>query len=162
MMPVTKGIRWLAVAAVILTAAAALAYQYPPYEVYPYLGESTDNPPVNYMKVCDPGRTGEENASYVVLGISYPRTYQAVNGDYEGNLVIPAYIDGSDRFTADIDVVDGNPVISIRPQLSEAEKARRKYTIYGRKSLLSGDWVEIPAGSEKEYNFFKVSVELRE
>ncbi len=46
------------------------------------------------MKVCDPGRTGEANASYVVLGISYPRTYQAVNGNYSGDLVVPAYIDG--------------------------------------------------------------------
>lgn len=66
----------------------------PPYDVYGYLSDATDNPPVNYMKVVDPGRTGEENASYVVLGISYPRTYQAVSSAYSGELVIPAYIDG--------------------------------------------------------------------
>ncbi|MBO7166340.1 MAG: leucine-rich repeat domain-containing protein [Kiritimatiellae bacterium] len=66
----------------------------PPYEVYPYLAEETDNPPVNYMKVCEPGRTGEENASYVVLGISFPRTYQAVDADFDDDLVVPAYIDG--------------------------------------------------------------------
>ena len=67
---------------------------YPPYDIYPYLAESTDNPPLNYTKVCEPGRTGEENASYVVLGISFPRTYQAVGLSYDGDLVVPAYIDG--------------------------------------------------------------------
>lgn len=75
-------------------ALGTYAISNPPYEVYPYLAEDTDNPPVNYMKVCEPGRTGEENASYVVLGISFPRTYQAVNPDFDGDLVVPAYIDG--------------------------------------------------------------------
>ncbi len=70
------------------------AYEMPPYEVYPYLADGTDNPPLNYMKVVEPGRSGEANASYVVLGISYPRTYQAVAGNYAGDLVVPAYIDG--------------------------------------------------------------------
>ena len=66
----------------------------PPYDLYLYVADATDNPPLNYMKVCEPGRTDEANASYVVLGISYPRTYQAVNGNYSGDLVVPAYIDG--------------------------------------------------------------------
>ena len=70
------------------------AYEMPPYEVYPYLADGTDNPPLNYMKVVEPGRSGESSASYVVLGISYPRTYQAVAGNYAGDLVVPAYIDG--------------------------------------------------------------------
>jgi hypothetical protein len=72
----------------------AMAISNPPYEVYPCVAEVTDNPPVNYMKVCEPGRSGEANASYIVLGISFPRTYQAVTADYDGDLVIPAYIDG--------------------------------------------------------------------
>lgn len=72
----------------------AMAISNPPYEVYPYVAEMTDNPPVNYMKVCEPGRSGEANASYVVLGISFPRTYQAVSADYDGDLIVPAYIDG--------------------------------------------------------------------
>ena len=38
----------------------AFAISNPPYEVYPYFAKGTDNPPVNYMKVCEPGRTGEE------------------------------------------------------------------------------------------------------
>jgi len=75
-------------------ALTAAGYNNPPYEVYPYVADATDDPPVNYMKVVEPGRTGEANASYVVLGISFPRTYQAVAGNYDKDLVIPAYIDG--------------------------------------------------------------------
>lgn len=58
----------------------------PPYEVFGYLADATDDPPVNYMKVCAPGRSGEANASYVVLGISFPRTYTAVAASYDGGL----------------------------------------------------------------------------
>ena len=79
---------------VFLLVLLARAYEMPPYEVYPYLADGTDNPPLNYMKVVEPGRSGESSASYVVLGISYPRTYQAVAGNYAGDLVVPAYIDG--------------------------------------------------------------------
>ncbi len=81
-------------AAVVGWLMTAVATANPPYDLYGYLADSTDNPPLNYMKVCEPGRTGEANASYVVLGISFPRTYQAVNGNYSGDLVVPAYIDG--------------------------------------------------------------------
>ncbi len=79
--------------AVMLPLTGA-AYNNPPYEVYPYVAESTDNPPINYTKLCEPGVSGEENASYVMLGISYPRTYQVVGTGFSGDLVIPAYIDG--------------------------------------------------------------------
>ena len=73
----------------------AAAMSYPPYDIYPYLADSTDDPPLNYTKVCEPGRTGEENASYVVLGVFFPRAYPALaNSAYDGDLVIPAYIDG--------------------------------------------------------------------
>lgn len=78
----------------MLLAGAAWAISNPPYDVYGYLADSTDNPPVNYMKVCEPGRSGEANATYVVLGISYPRAYQAVAASYDDDLAIPAYIDG--------------------------------------------------------------------
>ena len=82
-------------AVVLMAAAMAAALSYPPYELYPYLADTTDNPPLNYMKVCEPGRTGEANASYVVLGVSFPRAYPALaNSAYDGDLVIPAYIDG--------------------------------------------------------------------
>ena len=77
----------------LMVATIASAITNPPYELFPYVAESTDNPPLNYMKVCEPGVSGEAESSYVVLGISFPRTYQAVN-DFSGDLVIPAYIDG--------------------------------------------------------------------
>lgn len=83
--------------AAILTvvAATASATAYPPYDLYAYYADSTDNPPLNYTKVCEPGRTGEGNASYVVLGIWFPRAYPALaNSAYDGDLAIPAYIDG--------------------------------------------------------------------
>ena len=81
--------------AVALLPMAAAAMSYPPYDIYPYLADNTDNPPLNYTKVCEPGRTGEENASYVVLGVFFPRAYPALaNSAYDGDLVIPAYIDG--------------------------------------------------------------------
>jgi len=74
---------------------AVAAMTYPPYEIYPYAADSTDNPPWNYTKVCEPGRTGENKASYIVLGIFFPRTYQCLqNSGYSGKLVIPEYIDG--------------------------------------------------------------------
>ena len=87
---------WIAVmaAAVLAAAATARGIEYPPYEVYGYLADEGDDPPLNYMKVCEPGAVGEENASYVVLGVSYPRTRPAVAAGYEGPLAIPAYIDG--------------------------------------------------------------------
>lgn len=49
-------------------------------------------------------------------------------------------------------------VAECRPVLTEAERARREYAIYGRKSLWSGDWVRLAASEVKDYNFFKVTV----
>lgn len=83
-----------ALAALLAATAAVRALDYPPYELYGYLADETDDPPLNYMKVCDPGVQGESNASYVVLGISFPRTRPAVAAGYEGPLEIPAFIDG--------------------------------------------------------------------
>lgn len=73
---------------------AALGYNNPPYEVYPYVADDADTPPLNYMKVCEPGAVGEDRASYVVLGINFPISRQAVAPAYAGDLVIPAVIDG--------------------------------------------------------------------
>lgn len=81
-------------AALLADGTAVRGLEWPPYDVYGYLADAGDNPPLNYMKVCDPGSSGEENASYVVLGISWPRTFQAVATGYDGDLRIPASIDG--------------------------------------------------------------------
>ena len=72
----------------------ALGYNVPPYEVYPYLAEDADVPPLNFMKVCEPGDVGEAKASYVVLGVDFPVSRQAVAPAYDGDLVIPSVIDG--------------------------------------------------------------------
>ena len=53
--------------ALALLPLAAAAMTYPPYDIY--TGTTSDSPPLNYTKVCDPGRTGEANASYVARTI---------------------------------------------------------------------------------------------
>ena len=69
--------------------------------------------------------------------------------------------DINDRFRAEIRIVDNSPVISWSPVLSAAEAAKRVYTICGRTSLLSGDWTAVPSGQEANYNFFKVTVQMK-
>ena len=66
-----------------------------------------------------------------------------------------------DLFKASITMVDGKPVISYTPELSEAEMNKRLYTVYGKVKLEDGDWVVIPKGEEPNYNFFKVTVRMR-
>ena len=69
----------------------ALAMTYPPYDIY--TGTTSGNPQLTYTKMCEPGRTGSGNASYVILG-SYDPASPAVAASYDGDVVIPAYIDG--------------------------------------------------------------------
>ena len=51
--------------------------------------------------------------------------------------------------------------VSCSPELDDARKALRKYTTWGKKSLLDTNWTEVPEGREAEYNFFRVTVEMR-
>ena len=69
--------------------------------------------------------------------------------------------DEKDVFTASITIVDGKVTVSYSPELDDARKAMRKYTTWGKKSLLDTNWTEVQEGHEAEYNFFKVSVEMR-
>lgn len=80
----------------VFAATTAMAVVCPPYDVYPYMADSGDDPPVNYMKVCEPGVRGEQNASYVVIGIGWPyvQSRLAIDSSYDGDIAIPAYIDG--------------------------------------------------------------------
>ncbi len=75
-------------------AAEALAITNPPYNEFPYFAESTDNPPLNYTKVCEPGVVDESGASYAVIGTWFPYSRQGVATGYSGDLVIPETIDG--------------------------------------------------------------------
>lgn len=42
-----------------------------------------------------------------------------------------------------------------------ARRALRKYTTWGKASLLDTGWTEVEPGKEGDYNFFKVTVEMR-
>ncbi len=68
--------------------------------------------------------------------------------------------DENDVFTASITMVDGEVKISYTPELSEAEAAKRKYVTYGKASLQDEEW-QVVDGDADNYNFFKVTVEMR-
>lgn len=144
---------------------------YPPYDLYPYQADNTDNPPLNYTKVCEPGRSGEANASCVVLvteiaggSTAVPDTWPSrfpsytakFGGDFTASLTKP-----TGKKDATVTMSGGTPVVSWTPVLSAAEAAKRTYTILGRQSLLSGDWTVVPSGQEANYNFFKVRVTMK-
>jgi len=92
-------------------------------------------------------------------------------GDYEtaanaeaanGMKVWECYVAGLDptnsesRFIVEIEMKDGLPVITWRPNLNEEEETR-KYTIYGNATLDGNGWTT-PTNSL--HHFFKVGVEL--
>ena len=68
--------------------------------------------------------------------------------------------DENDIFKASVTLVDGVPHVSYTPELSEAEKAKRKYTTYGKARLQDTEWSVVDDDADK-YNFFKVTVEMR-
>lgn len=70
-------------------------------------------------------------------------------------------LDPNDKFAASVTIVDGKPVVSYTPELDDARKALRKYTTYGKVKLTDTDWTVIPEGEEENYNFFKVTVEMK-
>jgi hypothetical protein len=69
--------------------------------------------------------------------------------------------DVNDVFKADIKMENGEPEISWTPRLSAEESAKRVYTILGRQSLFSVDWVPVKEEDIKKFNFFKVTVEMK-
>ena len=64
-----------------------------------------------------------------------------------------------DVFKAKIEFVDDSPVVTPDPYYPEL----RKYTTLGKKSLddPTEEWVEVKDGEENNYNFFKVTVEMK-
>ena len=64
-------------------------------------------------------------------------------------------------YSKEICFESGVPKIKYTPELSDAEKALRNYVIYGKKSLTDADWSVVAEGSEADYNFFKVGVDLK-
>ncbi len=88
----TNAMKKLAVKfATAVLPTVALAMTYPPYDIY--TGTTAGNPQLTYTKMCEPGRTGEGNASYVILGSYYPSRTAVATG-YDGDVIIPSFIDG--------------------------------------------------------------------
>ena len=67
--------------------------------------------------------------------------------------------DSKQEFVSKIEVKDGKPVITWSPELTSAEAALRKYTIWGSTDL--NEWLDVGNGDAKDYRFFKVTVEMR-
>lgn len=79
-----------------------------------------------------------------------------------GHKVWECYVAGEDptdsasKFAAEITVgEDGKPVVTYNPDLG----AERAYKILGSTDLKT--WTEVPEGREADYNFFKVTVEMK-
>lgn len=69
--------------------------------------------------------------------------------------------DETDVFTASITIVDGKVKVSYTPELDDARKALRKYTTWGKVKLTDKDWSVVGEGEAGNFNFFKVTVEMR-
>ena len=69
--------------------------------------------------------------------------------------------DETDVFTASITIVDGKVTVSYSPELDDARKALRKYTTWGKAKLTDKDWSVVGEGEEGNFNFFKVTVEMK-
>ena len=94
---------------------------------------------------------------------------QAANADISGNglTVWQEYVAGVSstdkdaKFCAMLTFEDGQPKVSWTPELSPEEAERRVYTTLGKVSLEDPDWTPID-DNVKGYNFFKVSVEMKQ
>lgn len=69
--------------------------------------------------------------------------------------------DETDVFKASITMVDGKPLVSFTPELKPEQAALRKYTKYGKVRLQDAEWSEITDDQASDYNFFRVTVEMR-
>ena len=65
-----------------------------------------------------------------------------------------------DVFKATITITDGGTSVGYAPELPEVEKAKRKYTTYGKVRLQDEEW-HVADGDASNYSFFKVAVEMR-
>ena len=67
--------------------------------------------------------------------------------------------DPDSKLTAYIEMDGDTPIITYAPDLL----GERVYTAFGKKNLddPNEQWVEVKPGEEKNYNFFKVTVEMK-
>lgn len=98
-----------------------------------------------------------------VAAMTMPTSKKDVHGN--DMYVWQDYVAGTDPtdtnsvFTATITIVDGAPVVEWSPKLNVAEKSRRRYTIFGKAGLESGEEWHSPTNALDR--FFTVGVEMK-
>lgn len=106
------------------------------------------------------------------FGTDFTKALAAKTGKRDGSgnemCVWQDYVAGTDPtkvddvFSASITIVGGKIKISYTPELDETRKGMRKYTTWGKKSIVGNEkWVVVEDGDEASFNFFKVTVEMR-
>ena len=78
------------------------------------------------------------------------------------------YVAGTDptnalsKFTAKIEMKDGEPVVTWSPALNGegVREGLRTYRVWGKVNLGDVTWSEVEAGGETGYRFFRVTVEM--
>jgi len=71
-------------------------------------------------------------------------------------------LDAESKFTAIITIEDGVVNVDYSPKLDDQTEANaRWYRKWGKVKLTDAKWLEIPSGHEGDYNFFKVTVEMK-
>ena len=110
--------------------------------------------PYNWLTLYDPEIIDEYEA------YESAATASAANG----HKVWECYVAGTDPtdtnsvFTANIEMVDGAPVITWSPELSPEQAALRAYTVYGKTNLTDQAW---HSPTNEASRFFRVGVEMR-
>lgn len=129
--------------------------------------------------VIGEGSGGEDSPVLTMDWLAqYPTLWSAAGGDLataakmtaaNGLTLEECYIAGLDptdpdsKFEARIDIVNGQPVVTWKPQLDKADAALRTYTTYGC-SEPGGDWVDFDSATPEikaTLRFFKVCVDMK-
>ena len=66
------------------------------------------------------------------------------------------------KFTANIEMKDGTPIVTWSPALNGEGKREgvRVYRVWGKSNLGDAAWSEVAPGGESGYRFFRVTVEM--
>ena len=109
------------------------------------------------------------NGLIEVESAAYPAQVRsaALALDAKGEPIWQDFIAGTDpsdedsQFKVKIEIVNNEPVITWSPKLKPEDAALRKYTVWGKAKLSDAKWSEVPEGSEGDYNFYRVTVEMK-